>query len=132
LDHGWVRGEVTNKVLLLGTIKTIKLFNTARRSGRTMRKKDLLTKRSIFNIFDTLNDTNTNTQPMNPTPSTLEDNNISFDNEEIVNREKEKNYVLLEKYNELSNDYEAIKEITIEYKKKLKNKSFRRQNRYNN
>jgi len=125
INHEWVKGEVTNKVLLLGTIKTIKLFNTARRSGRTMRKKDLLTKRSIFNIFDTITNNNTNNQTNTSTNTSIqsnnnvEDNNLSFDNEDII-LEKEKYKTLQDKYNELSNDYEALKEITVEYKIKLK------------
>jgi hypothetical protein len=64
LENPWVKGDEVGKKKLAGTIKTIKQYNVARKAGKidlfdfliyvgeTMRKKDEVTKATVFNLFD--------------------------------------------------------------------------------
>ena len=73
LRHPWVRGEQVSNRKLVGTIKTMKQFNVARKKGfstflnlyshwvgETMRKKDEITKTTVFQIFDPSEESNNN------------------------------------------------------------------------
>eukprot|EP01126_Amoeba_proteus_P013747 TRINITY_DN15891_c0_g1_i7.p1 TRINITY_DN15891_c0_g1~~TRINITY_DN15891_c0_g1_i7.p1 ORF type:complete len:481 (-),score=146.03 TRINITY_DN15891_c0_g1_i7:355-1620(-) len=52
LQNPWVKGEEASTRRLTGTIKTIKKYNIARKTGESMRKKDEVTKATVFNLFD--------------------------------------------------------------------------------
>lgn len=53
LKHPWVSGDQVSKKSLMGTIKTMKMYNTVRREpGATMRKKDKDGKTHVQNIFN--------------------------------------------------------------------------------
>lgn len=53
LKHPWVSGDQVSKRSLMGTIKTMKMYNTVRREpGATMRKKDKDGKTHVSNIFN--------------------------------------------------------------------------------
>eukprot|EP01126_Amoeba_proteus_P015759 TRINITY_DN1713_c0_g1_i3.p1 TRINITY_DN1713_c0_g1~~TRINITY_DN1713_c0_g1_i3.p1 ORF type:complete len:317 (+),score=84.01 TRINITY_DN1713_c0_g1_i3:195-1145(+) len=60
LRHQWIKGEAVSTRKLTGTIKSIKQYNVARKTGETMRKKDEVTKVTVFNLFDC---------PPEPTPT---------------------------------------------------------------
>jgi len=51
LNHPWVKGQAP-KTALGGTIKTMRKYNVARRTGETMRKKEEPVKGSVFGLFD--------------------------------------------------------------------------------
>jgi len=52
LQHTWIKGEAVSTRKLTGTIKTIKKYQVAHKTGQTMRTKDPLTKATVFNMFD--------------------------------------------------------------------------------
>lgn len=89
LEHPWVKGEDAAKKKLVGTIKTMKQYNVARKTGmqpyptsdllftgETMRKKDEVTKATVFNLFDQppASATPVATTPLATTTATMDDN----------------------------------------------------------
>lgn len=86
LNHPWVSGDQVSKKSLMGTIKTMKMYNTVRREpGATMRQKDKDGKTHVSNIFNnnskisppSQNNLNAKNAKKNEIASPKEDNHLN-------------------------------------------------------
>ncbi|KAF2070104.1 hypothetical protein CYY_008578 [Polysphondylium violaceum] len=107
LKHHWVSGSNVGKQSIIGTLKTLKEFNTIRRSGTTTMGHNKQSRGTVFELFPSLTPVKESQSPIQVSPSTsfqdqqeesmpkspfiLSNNNNNIDTNQINNIESNNN-----------------------------------------
>ncbi|GAM17088.1 hypothetical protein SAMD00019534_002620 [Acytostelium subglobosum LB1] len=82
LKHVWVTGESCSKQSIIGTLKTLREFNTLRRAGTTMGHNKSASRSTVFELFPSLSSATIGKSSTSsfrpPLPSRLSQHHIEF------------------------------------------------------